>query len=430
MQASFTHCPSIRRLQPSQTSITIFSVQINAPGLSAHTNTGYYDQPVFYDQPRVPARRVTVYELEQILDTANAEHDGELAKQLAGLELAERLSSTRLSHWKDRLRGKKSIAALIALADESAFLDPPEAEILSDPAPDLNTQREMLSRTVKYLKEVIPKLPDFFATRTTIEYQQPSPKNGDTWKTALVDQSLHDAVTENATLRNRNGHEEQDAEKKNGSPNARKKDLNFIGVFGPILGSVLVDATRGDSVLMWNRWVNGEQGREAVFRYVVRVDNPHYNVTHCCLVGGNTFLTSPRYLGELAIDPATGAILRLTMESEPGWISEPNLSPVLPVKGAAMMVEYGPVEIGGNRYICPQRSVVVMRVRTVSTLTVWNQTFDIYAPYEMLLNDISYSNYHKFGAEARLLSGFGILPEGAPAPAVNGQDSTKPPPNP
>jgi VWFA-related protein len=373
-------------------------VQMNVPGLSARTNTGYYDQPVFYDQPRVPARRVTVYELEQILDTANDEHDGELAKQLAGLELTERFNSSQLSLWKDRLRGKKSTAALVALADESAFLDPPAAEILSDPAPDLEMQRQMLSRTVKYLKEVLPKLPDFFATRTTTEYQQPSPKNGDTWKTALADQSLREAVTERATLRYRNGHEEQDGEKKKGSPSSRKKDLNFIGVFGPILGSVLVDATRGDSKLIWSRWVQGEQGKEAVFRYIVRAENPHYNVTHCCLVGGNTFVTSPGYLGELAIDPGTGAILRLTMESEPGWIPEPNLNPVLPVKGAAMMVEYGRVEIGGKRYICPHRSVVLMRVRTVTTLTIWDQIFDIYAPYETLLNDIAYKDYHKFGS--------------------------------
>ena len=386
-------------------------VQINAPGLSARTNTGYYDQPVFYDQPRVPARRVTVHELEQILDTANEEHDGELAKQLAGLELTERLNSSLLSLWKNRVRGKKSTAALVALADESAFLDPPAAEILSDPAPDLDTQRQMLSRTVNYLKEVIPKLPDFFAIRTTTEYEQPLPQKGDTWKTALADQSLREAVTEKATLRYRNGHEEQDAEKKKGSPSARKRDLNFIGVFGPILGSVLVDATRGDSRLVWGHWVKGEQPREAVFRYLVRAENPHYDVTYCCLVGGKSFLTSPRYLGELAIDPRTGAILRLTMESEPGWIREPNLNPVLPVKGAAMMVEYGPIEIGGKRYICPQRSVVVMRVRTVRTVTSWDQTFDIYAPYEMLLNDIAYTDYHKFGSEARMLPGFDVVPE-------------------
>jgi VWFA-related protein len=404
-------------------------VQIEAPGLSARTNTGYYDQPVFYDQPRVPARRVTVHELEQILDTANEEHDGELARQLSGLELSERLSSSQLSLWKDRLRGKKSKAALVALADESAFLDPPAAEILSDPAPDLDTQRQMVSRTVKYLKEAIPKLPDFFAIRTTTEYEQPSPKEGDTWKTALADQSLREAVTERVTLRYRNGHEEQDAEQKKGSPSAKKKDLNFIGVFGPILGSVLVDATRGDSRLIWSRWVQGEQPREAVFRYIVRVENPHYNVVHCCLVGGKTFLTSPRYLGELAIDPGTGAILRLTMESQSGWIREPNLNPVLPVKGAAMMVEYGPVEIGGKRYVCPHRSVVIMRVRTVSTLTIWGQTFDIYAPYEKLLNDIVYTDYHKFGSEARMLPGFDVVPDATPSPAVNGQSPAKPPPN-
>src|SRR5882757_84923 len=89
-------------------------VQIETPGLSARTNTGYYDQPVFYDQPFFPARRVSVHELEQILDAANKEHDGELAKQLAGLQLTERMSSSRLSLWKDRLRGKKSIAALVA----------------------------------------------------------------------------------------------------------------------------------------------------------------------------------------------------------------------------------------------------------------------------------------------------------------------------
>jgi VWFA-related protein len=404
-------------------------VQIGAPGLSARTNTGYYDQPVFYDQPRVPARRVTVQELEEMLGTANEENDGELAKLLTGLELKERLSSSQFLIWKDRLHGKKSKAALTALADESAFLDPPAAEILSDSAPSLDTQRQMLSRTVKYLKEVLPKLPDFFAIRTTTEYEQPSHKEGDTWKTALADQSLREAVTEKATLRYRNGQEEQDAEKKKGSPSAKKKDLNFIGVFGPILGSVLVDTTRGDSKLIWSRWVQGEQGREAVFRYVVRVENPHYNVVHCCLVNGKTFLTSPRYLGELTIDPGTGAILRLTMESEPGWIRETNLNPVLPVEGAAMMVEYGPVEIGGRRYVCPHRSVVIIRVRTVSILTIWGQRFDIYAPYETLLNDIVYTDYHKFGAEARMLPGFDVVPDATASPAGNGQSPTKPPPN-
>ena len=404
-------------------------VQIGTPGLSARTNTGYYNQPVFYDQPRVPTKRVTVQELEQMLDAAGEEHDRELAEQLTGLELTERLSSSRLSLWKERLRGKKSKAALAALADGSAFLDPPAVEIPRDPAPDLDTQRQMLSRTVKYLDDVLPKLPDFFATRTRTQYEQPSPKERDTWKTALADQSLREAVTEKVTLRYRNGHEEQDAEQKKGSRNAKKKDLNFIGVFAPLLGSVLVDATRPDSKLIWSRWVQGKQGREAVFRYLVRGKNPRYTVKHCCLVGGKVFQTTAKYLGELAIDPGTGAILRLTMESQPGWIREPNLNPVLPVKEGSMMVEYGPVEIGGRRYVCPHRSVVIMRARNVRSLAVWGQTFEIYTPYETLLNDIVYTDYHKFGAEARMLPGFDVVPDAAPSPAVNGQAPAKPPPN-
>jgi VWFA-related protein len=397
--------------------------QVAPVGLSARTNTGYYNQPVFYDQPRVPAKRTTVHELQQMLDAANKEHDGELAKQLTGLELSERLSSTRLSLWKDRLHGKNSQAALVGLADESAFLDPPAAEILSDPAPDLETQHQILSRTEKYLQEALPKLPDFFAIRTTTQYEQPSPKEGDTWKTALADQSLREAGTEKATLRYRNGREEQDAEKKKGGPATRKKDLNFIGVFGPILGAVLVDATQGNNKLIWSHWIQGEQGREAVFRYIVS-ENPHYNVVHCCLVDGQTFRTSTKYFGELAIDPGTGAILRLTIEAQPVWIREPNLNPVLPVNGVAVMIEYGPVEIGGRKYFCPQRSVVTMRARIVRTVALWDQTFDIYAPYETLLNDIMYTDYHKFGAEARMLPGFEVVPG-----ASNSQSPTKPPPN-
>ena len=396
-------------------------LQTGVAGLSARTNSGYYNQPAFYDQPRVPAKRVTIYELQQMLDGANGEHDGELAKQLTGLELTERLSSSRLALWKDRLPGKNSWAALVALADEAAFLDPPAAEIFSGPVPDLDTQHQILSRTQKYLQDALPKLPDFFATRTTTEYEQPSPKGEDTWKTALADQSLREAVTEKATLRYRNGHEEQDAKKKKGSSSAKRKDLNFIGVFGPILGSVLADATQSNNKLIWSRWIQGEQGRQAVFRYIVS-DNPHYNVVHCCLVDGQTFRTSTKYFGELAIDPGTGAILRLTLEAQPVWIREPNLNPVLPVSEVAVMIEYGPVGLGGKKYDCPLRSVVIVRARTVRTVDLWDQTFDIYAPYETLLNDIVYTDYHKFGSEARMLPGFEVVP-GA------GQSTTKPPPN-
>jgi hypothetical protein len=44
------------------------------------------------------------------------------------VELTERISSTKLSWWKARLPGERSRAALIAVADKSAFLALPAAE--------------------------------------------------------------------------------------------------------------------------------------------------------------------------------------------------------------------------------------------------------------------------------------------------------------
>lgn len=402
-------------------------VQIATPELTARTNTGYYDQPVYYDQPRVPTKRVTVRELEQILGAAGEMHDRDLAEQLRGLELTERLSSRQLSLWENRLRGNKSKAALAVLGDGSVFLEPPAAEILPDAAPDHETQVAMLSKTVKYLDETLPQLPDFSATRVTVEYEQASQKEDDSWKTALADQSLREGATEKTILRYRNGKEQQDAQKKRAVRGASGKDLNFKGIFGPILKSVLLDATTSGK-LTWSQWEGDQTARVAVFRYRVDSKNSHYSVVHCCLRRERVFHTWPAYHGELAVDPGTGAILRLTMEAETGWVLESNWQPVRPVKGTNMMVEYGPVELGGKHYICPLRSVVTMRSRVVRTRVFWDETFEIYAPYETQLNDMAYTDYHKFGSDSRILPGFEVVPETTPSTKGSGPAQTRTPP--
>ena len=117
------------------------SVQVDKPELRAHANTGYYDQPVYYDQPRIPEKRVTVDELEKALADAQGESDGELAGKLARMELSERMSSDRLMAWKGRVHGAKAWNALVALADASAFLSPPSAEIAADAEPDRSSTK-------------------------------------------------------------------------------------------------------------------------------------------------------------------------------------------------------------------------------------------------------------------------------------------------
>jgi hypothetical protein len=58
------------------------------------------------------------------------------------------------------------------LADASAFLPPPVAEISTDAAPDVNMQQRLISLAANYLQQIIPKLPNFFAERTTTRYQE------------------------------------------------------------------------------------------------------------------------------------------------------------------------------------------------------------------------------------------------------------------
>jgi hypothetical protein len=111
----------------------------------------------------------------------------------------------------------------------------------------------------------------------------------------------------------------------------------------------------------------------------------------------------------LTIDPETGAVLRLTMESAPGWIGEPNLTPIQPVKATGMMLEYGPVQLGEKTFICPVRSVIALRNRVVRDIDFGGNRSAVYGPYETTMDDIAFSDYHKFGSESRILPGLEVM---------------------
>ena len=91
------------------------------------------------------SKRVSVAQLEQTLSAAHGSPDAAVAQQLSGLELTERLSPTRFARLKADLPGEKAREALTLLADSSAFLDLPVAEIPATPTPDPAAQRQMMA---------------------------------------------------------------------------------------------------------------------------------------------------------------------------------------------------------------------------------------------------------------------------------------------
>ena len=159
------------------------------------------------------------------------------------------------------------------------------------------------------------------------------------------------------------------------------------------------------SEFTWSHWEQGAEGPQAVFRYAVPQDMSHFEVGFCCLAdpdGTILFKKMAAYHGEIAIDPASGAILRLTVIAK--------LEPRLPMLSSGIMVEYGPVVIGEKTYICPIRSVSISRQRTVKLVEEWGESFGVYGRFETILNDVTFGQYHIFRAQSR------ILPDDTPAP--------------
>ncbi len=107
------------------------------------------------------------------------------------------------------------------------------------------------------------------------------------------------------------------------------------------------------------------------------------------------------YHGEMAVDPATGTILRLTVEAD--------LKPGEPVTEAAIAVEYGPVELGGKTYFCPVKSISKSVAQTVEVASDYRYAVALQPqPLQTSINDARFDQYHLFQAELRILTG----PEG------------------
>jgi VWFA-related protein len=405
-------------------------VQVDSPGLTARTTTGYYDQPYYSDQGNSAVRPVTVEQLGQVLTTAHDRPDAELAQQLSELTLTERLSSTKLLSWTGGLRGGKARQALVALADASAFLDPPAGEIPVDAPPDHNAQQRITSLALEYLNKALPNLPNFYATRTTVHYQESPPfEKGDA---KITYQPLHIADTVKDTVLYRNGYEVGESDTARNKK--RKVDEPYLvtyGTFGPLLRGMIDAIVLAPGGLAWRRWEQGASKPLAVFDYVVPVGKSSYDTGGCCLPDGDgtsAFQNRAGYHGEIAIDPATGALLRMELIFD--------LKSTTPLIQSEIMTEYGPVEIGGKSYICPVRSVSISRGRSMAVLSetlqdrqkiAWRESFRTYGPYATMLNDITFDSFHMFRADSQMLTGFNPAPEGKSPGAVPAQAPATPP---
>ncbi len=379
-------------------------VQVARPALTVRSPTGYYNEPVYFDNPRPGIEKVKVAQLEELV---HAQTD--LPRKLEHLELTERLSTLRLNALLSIVHGERERQALTADADLSFALAPPADEIVDRPPPPMEEQRAILRRTFDYLQNVIPKLPDFYALRNTVRFEEPLGRERESWKMPHQDQTLHFATGEHATVLYRNGNEVVEKKQKLGKrpavPGVRARNLETSGTFGPVLAYVWTAAVSNPDNLIWTRWERSKDGDLAVFSYRAASPNAGPDITYCCLPQGNgttLYQNKADTYGEFAVNPDTGAIMRIVINAD----LDEERDPDVPLIRSQIMVEYGSEELGGKTYICPQRSLEVSRGRSERQLHEWDMAFSLYSYFETMINDVTFGGYHKFGSEVRILPGF------------------------
>lgn len=355
-----------------------------------------------------PAERITVKQLEQKLAAplpAESDHsevpvavlqDATLAVQIDNLQLSERLTPATLeSILKQHAFGLRTQRELQLLADRSALLDPPASELPDRPAPDATQQRQMLDAAGAYVFQTLTHLPNFFATRTTERFSGVTPDLNETGMPVHVGLFPRGATSREITYRN--GYEVIDPMK---APRPARTlpqlGLESSGEFGPEQAIVLMGVTTG--TIAFHHWEQSPVGLVAVYRYSVSAEDSKYEVNYTCN-GSNAFHALPAYHGSLAIDPVSGAILRLTLQAD----SKPDD----PISHVASVIEYGPVDIGDRTYICPLHSLA-FSVEEVSTCfrelkdqaLVHNRT--LLRP--LILNRTTFSDYHRLGSTHKIIT--------------------------
>lgn len=356
---------------------------------------------------------LTVSQLDQLLSGLQHGSDGSVARELAGLKLTERASAVQLTKWEAEMRGDRSRQALLALADASAFLPPPAAEMPTTAPPDGETQQEILSRTIDYVKQMMPKLPDFFATRTTTSFEvttqdqlagqqdfiqlyQAHENNkfahrvlGEAKASGLPNGQLFWIGSTAKVVTYRAGQEQE-----NGPAEGKSRasgsvfTLTSSGELGPILNVILSEAPK--ETIVWDHWEQGSAGTLAVFRYAVPRDRSHFAISNV-LDSSPDF---PAYHGEIAVDPADGSVFRIAVVAE---VRESRS-----IDEASILVDYGPVQIGELSYDVPIHAVAMAK------------SFDPFAdldakpppiPYSTTINNITFTDYHVFRAKSRVVTG-------------------------
>ncbi|MDR3724966.1 MAG: hypothetical protein P4K83_10825 [Terracidiphilus sp.] len=371
------------------------------------------------------AKPVTVEQLGQLVDKQVRAHrkDTSVASSLDKVELSERLTELDLNKILEKSKpGSKTEARLRLLAAETTFLNPPADVLVNDPVPEHGAQQALWNSVAEYGVSTQHRLPDFLATRETRMFNN-LPYGFQPGFVLHLDRKTSRVVTY------RNGAEvtaPEAGDPANRLPNAERfSGLESSGEFGTLLEIVLTDLQKGQ--LRWSHWEQTPKGTAAVFTYSIAEERSHFHVgITCCTTGTALDQTIaqrgydelPGYHGNIAVDPATGEVTRLTIVAE--------LPKESFIQRIGIAIGYERKSIGEKSYMCPVKSVALLGVQLdmlqgetaqqniakmpgmsvrMSGSEIANMATRKEGIEVLWLNEVEFKNYHRFGATVRILNG-------------------------
>jgi hypothetical protein len=299
------------------------------------------------------------------------------------------LSYARLDGINQKLQpGLHSKQALQLMADRSAFLDPPADELPKLTPPDAETQKRLVTAVGSNVLKNLKRLPNFFATRTTVHYSGVTADMNQ--NPLLMRVGLFGEGTSAREITFRDGEEVVDPMKGKPTDEGLEVGLESWGEFGPEPVMILMDANRG--TIDFHHWENAPTGVVAVFHYSVPRLGSHYDVHYKCPTS-EPFHDNPPYHGSFSIDPATGALMRITLETESRADD--------PITHIGSIIEFSPMVIGERSYNCPVRSLTTM-VEEASACAARHHNPKLAQPI-LMINEASFTDYHRLGSTARIV---------------------------
>jgi len=304
--------------------------------------------------------------------------DSQVAKALHRVRLAERLDDRTIETLESEGAGPATVAELEQMRDASAHLPVPKTPAIPSPAaPGAGEQERVWDEARQTSLNYNASLPDFICTESVKRFKDPDGKQQWHLSDTLILKLTYFEHKEDYRLTSINNRPTHLTYEQTGGAITE-------GEFGSLLGSIFAESSKAEH--HWDHWTTLRQRPTHVFRFRIAVEDSGYQLSFGTTDGYFRHVTMGQH-GYIYVDQETNSVVRVMAEAE-------GLPPDFPVDRAGSVLDYGFIDVGGQTYLLPLRSVT-----RLDTLPLEHR------------NEVQFQEYRKFSADATVTFG-------DPVPAV------------